>query len=144
MIASVLTFSCHTKIGTISTQYNYSFLSLLTNLPLYLYNDIFKILCVPASRRSKEFNFFDSNLLKGPYIYDIQWMGGRRSGKKWLKFSIEGGRGIHRNWMSRAISSISVIRIQTVFQTGVCFCYKCSRLVSGSAISVPDRCLVLL
>ena len=53
------------------------------------------------------------------------------------------GKGIHRNWMSTAIISISVIRVQTVFQTGVWFCYKCSRLVSGSAISVPDRCLVL-
>ena len=53
----------------------------------------------------------------------------------------EGGEGkwIHRNWMFRAITSISVIRVQTVFQTGVWFCYKCSRLVSGSAISVPDR-----
>ena len=29
------------------------------------------------------------------------------------------GKGIHRNWMSRAIISISVIRVQTVFQTGV-------------------------
>ena len=45
------------------------------------------------------------------------------------------GKGIHRNWMSTAIISISVIRVQT----GVWFCYKCSRLVSGSAISVPDR-----
>ena len=34
--------------------------------------------------------------------------------------------------------------VQRVFQTGVCFCYKCSRLVSGSPISVADRCLVLL
>ena len=51
----------------------------------------------------------------------------------------EEGDGIHRNWMSSAIISISVIRVQTVFQTGVWFCYKCSRLVSGSAISVPDR-----
>ena len=49
------------------------------------------------------------------------------------------GKWIHRNWMFRAMTSISVIRVQTVFQTGVCFCYKCSRLVSGSAISVPDR-----
>ena len=33
----------------------------------------------------------------------------------------EGGEGkwIHRNWMFRAITSISVIRVQTVFQTGV-------------------------
>ena len=40
--------------------------------------------------------------------------------------------GILRNWMSRAIINITVIRIQ------------CSRQVSGSAISVPDWCLVLL
>ena len=54
------------------------------------------------------------------------------------------GKGIHRNWMSRAIISISVIRVQTVLETGVWFCYKCSRLVSGSAINVLDRCLVLI
>ena len=35
---------------------------LLPNLPLYSYNHILKILCVPASRKSAEFNFFDSNL----------------------------------------------------------------------------------
>ena len=46
------------------------------------------------------------------------------------------GEGICRNWTSRAIISISVIRVQTVFQTGVWFCYKCSRLVSVSALSV--------
>ena len=43
----------------------------------------------------------------------------------------EGGgretKGIHRNWMSTAIISISVIRVQTELQTGVWFCYKCSR-----------------
>ena len=54
------------------------------------------------------------------------------------------GEGIPRNWISRAIIGISVIRVQAVFQTGVWLCYKCSRLVSGSAISVPDRCLALL
>ena len=37
------------------------------------------------------------------------------------------GKGIHRNWMPTAIISISVIRVQIVFQTGVWFCYKCSR-----------------
>ena len=37
------------------------------------------------------------------------------------------GKGSHRNWMSTDIISISVIRVQTVFQTGVWFCYKCSR-----------------
>ena len=37
------------------------------------------------------------------------------------------GKGIHRDWMSTDIISISVIRVQTVFQTGVWFCYKCSR-----------------
>ena len=54
------------------------------------------------------------------------------------------GEGIRRNWMSRAIIGISVIRVQTVFQTGVWLCYRCSRLMSGSAISVPDRYLALL
>ena len=39
--------------------------------------------------------------------------------------------GINGSWMSRAIISVSVIRVQTVFQTGVWFCYKSSRLVSG-------------
>ena len=42
------------------------------------------------------------------------------------------GEGIHRNWISTAIISISVIWVQTVFQTGVWFCYKCSRKMSGS------------
>ena len=54
------------------------------------------------------------------------------------------GEGIRRNWMSRAIIGISVIRVQTVFQTGVWLCYRCSRLMSGSAISVPDGYLALL
>ena len=54
------------------------------------------------------------------------------------------GERIHRNWMSRAKIGIGVIRVQTVFQIGVWFCYKCSRLVSDSAISVTDRCLVPL
>ena len=36
------------------------------------------------------------------------------------------GEGIRRNWMSRAIIGISVIRVQ------------CSKQVSGSAIGVPD------
>ena len=42
---------------------------------------------------------------------------------------VTGGEGkeIHRNWMSLVIICISVIRIQTVFQEGVWFCYKCSR-----------------
>ena len=31
------------------------------------------------------------------------------------------GEGIHRNWMSTTIISISFIRVQTVFQTGVNF-----------------------
>ena len=55
-----------------------------------------------------------------------------------------GGKGIHRNWISRAIIIINLIKVQTVYQAGVWFCYKCSRLMPGSAISVPDRCLVLL
>ena len=41
------------------------------------------------------------------------------------------GEGIHRNWMPTALISISVIRVQTMFQKGVWFFYKCSRLVSG-------------
>ena len=50
-----------------------------------------------------------------------------------------GGKGIHRNWISRAIIIINLIKVQTVYQAGVWFCYKCSRLMPGSAISVPDR-----
>ena len=62
-------------------------------------------------------------------------MGGRGEGKKWYKFrrkwmvtaGVGEEEGIHRNWISTAIISISVIRVQTVFQTSVWFCYKCSR-----------------
>ena len=63
-----------------------------------------------------------------------------RSG--WLQEAggLGGGKRIRRNWMSRAIISIGVIRVQTVFQTGVWFCYKCSRQVPGSAL---DRILIL-
>ena len=62
-------------------------------------------------------------------------------GSGWLQGSGRVERkGIRRNGMSRAKISISVITVQT----GVWFCYKCSRLVSGSAISVVDRCLVLI
>ena len=50
--------------------------------------------------------------------------GENSDGSGWLQGE---GKGIHRNWMSTAITSISVIRVQTVFQTGVWFCYKCSR-----------------
>ena len=56
-------------------------------------------------------------------------------GSGWLRW---GGEGIHRNWMSTATISIRVIRVQTVSQTGVWFCYPCSRLVPGSAVSVPE------
>ena len=59
-----------------------------------------------------------------------------------LQMEVDGYRGskrIHRNWMSTAIIIISFIRVQTVFQTGVWFSHKCSRQVSGSAISVPER-----
>ena len=62
--------------------------------------------------------------------------GKNSDGSGWLQGEGE-GEGIHRNWMSRAIISISVIKVRTVFQTGVC--YKCYRLVS---ISVPDRQVV--
>ena len=50
--------------------------------------------------------------------------GENSDGSGWLQGE---GKGIHRNWMSTAITSISVIRVQTVFQTGVWFYYKCSR-----------------
>ena len=70
--------------------------------------------------------------------------GKNADGSGWLQGGGRGQReGVRRNWMCRAIISISVIRAQTVFQTGVWFFYKCSRLVSGSAIRVRDRCLVL-
>ena len=39
----------------------------------------------------------------------------------------------YRGWEGEGIQR-SVVRVQTVFQTGVCFCYKCSRLVSDSAL----------
>ena len=56
LITSVFTFSCDKNIRTTfaSKPSSYS----------CLYNYIFKILCVPASRQSKEFNFFNSNLPK--------------------------------------------------------------------------------
>ena len=72
--------------------------------------------------------------------------GGGAWGKKWSKFrwkwmvkGVRESKGIHRNWMSTAITTISFIRVQTVFQTGVWFSYKCSIQVFGSAISVPER-----
>ena len=64
------------------------------------------------------------------------WAGGQvkngqnLDGSGWLQ------GGIRRKWMSRAIISISVIRVQTVFQTGVWLCCKCSRQVSGSALDI--------
>ena len=58
--------------------------------------------------------------------------GQNSDGSGWLQGGGEGeGEGIHRNWMSTAIITISVIKVQTVLQRGVWFCYKCSRLVSG-------------
>ena len=63
--------------------------------------------------------------------------GENSDGSGWLQGGE--GKGLHRNWMSAAITSISVIRVQTVFQSGAWFCYKCFRQVPGSAISVPDR-----
>ena len=51
----------------------------------------------------------------------------------------EEGKGIHRNWMSTTMISISLIRAQALLQRGVWFCYKCSRLVYSSAVSIPDR-----
>ena len=66
--------------------------------------------------------------------------GKNSDGSEWL----QGGMRGRRSTDIGCIISISVIRVQTVFETGVWFCYKCSRLVSGSAISVLDRCLVLI
>ena len=62
------------------------------------------------------------------------------------------GNGWLQGWRGRGsteigcpqLTSIRVIRVQTVFEASVWFCYKCSRLVSGSAIGVPDRCLLQL
>ena len=45
-------------------------------------------------------------------------------GSRWLQGGGEDGEEINRNWMSRAIISISVIRVQAVFQTGVWFCFR--------------------
>ena len=93
---------------------------------------------------------YDSNHLSTPrqiYIWSHTFMTSSRWGRSegggggqvkngqnsdeigWLQ-----GEGIRRNWMSRAIISISVIRVQTVFQTNVLFCYKSSRQLSGSAL----------
>ena len=89
--------------------------------------------------------FIHYSLNKRRYFYNIQQIGGEggqvKNGKNsnesgWLQ---GGGKGIHRYWISRTMISISVIRVQTLLQTGVWFCYKCSRLVSGFAISIPDR-----
>ena len=50
-----------------------------------------------------------------------------------------GADGIHRNRMSRAIISTGVIRVQTVFQTGVWFCFKQH---FGFTFSIPsETCL---
>ena len=63
--------------------------------------------------------------------------GGGRGKMVKIQTEVDGYRGgIRRKWMSRAIDSISVIRVQTVFQTGVWFCYKCSRQVPGSALDI--------
>ena len=55
--------------------------------------------------------------------------GQNSDGSGWLQGGEE--EGIHRNWISTAIISISVIRFQTVFQAGVWFCCKCFRQVFG-------------
>ena len=60
-------------------------------------------------------------------------------GSGWLLKGRE-RKAIHRNWMSRAIVSINVTRVQTAFHTGAWSCYKCSKQVSGSAL---DSILVL-
>ena len=55
-----------------------------------------------------------------------RWSEGRQGQVKYVQNSDgsgwihgEEGEGIRRNWMSRAIISKSVCRVQTVFQTGV-------------------------
>ena len=48
--------------------------------------------------------------------------GQNSDGSGWLQEGETGGGGIRRNRLSRAIISISVIRVQIVFQTGVWFC----------------------
>ena len=69
-------------------------------------------------------------------------LGGGQPGKKWSKFRrkwiVTGrrGGGDPQKLDVQTLISIGVIRVQTVFQTGVWFCYKCSRLVPGSAIKV--------
>ena len=62
-------------------------------------------------------------------------------GSRWLQGEGgEDGEGINRNWMSRAIISISVIRIQGVFQTGVWFCF---RQHFGFIFSIPSEACLL-
>ena len=86
-----------------------------------------------------------------PYISDIQWMGGAagKGGGGQVKTgqnsdesrSLQGeGEEIHINWMAKAIISISAIRVQTVFQTGVWFCF---RQHFGFIFSIPTvTCLL--
>ena len=85
-----------------------------------------------------------------PYICDIQWMGGAAGkGGGQVKTgqnsdesrSLQGeGEEIHINWMAKAIISISAIRVQTVFQTGVWFCF---RQHFGFIFSIPTvTCLL--
>ena len=74
-------------------------------------------------------------------------MGGsdKKSSKFRWKWMVTGVRGRGSTEIGcPQLTSIRVIRVQTVFEASVWFCYKCSRLVSGSAIGVPDRCLVQL
>ena len=54
-----------------SIWYNYSFLSLLANSPLYPYIHTLKIFYLQASRQNGEFNFFDSNLTKNWFRFGI-------------------------------------------------------------------------
>ena len=63
MIVSVFSFSYDKDVGATSTITIIQ-LSSLANLPVNPYNQILKILCVQASRKNGEFNFFDSNLPK--------------------------------------------------------------------------------
>ena len=55
--------------------------------------------------------------------------------------SLQGeGEEIHINWMAKAIISISAIRVQTVFQTGVWFCF---RQHFGFIFSIPSETCLL-
>ena len=152
-INEFLTFDMHDLDGALFVSAVFFYISVFaTALTLIL---LFTTIYAPLYSQKSDFSIEFLNLIfllrDHTFMTSSRW-GGGGSGKKWSKFRrkwmVTGGRGveweeIRRNWMSRAIISISVIRVQTVFQTVVWLCYKCSRQVSGSAKSVPYRCLLL-